>query len=176
MAILKSLITLLDQSKVKYEVIDHKTVYTALDKAGTLHLDPKCVVKTAVLKLDTRDYAIALIPANKNLDKAKFKKIVNKWRRGEELKAVKKIDFAREAWMKKNIKGKLGATPPFGALFYPAISGGVKIPTFVDGILLKQPKLIINAGEYNQSIKLTRAAFEKVLGKEKIKGSFSKKK
>ncbi len=168
MAILKSLIDLLDQVKVKYEVINHKTVYTALDKAGTLHLDPKCVVKTAVLKLDTKDYAITLIPANKNLDKAKFKKLVNVWRKKQELKAVKKIDFVKEAWMKKNIKGKLGATPPFGVLF--------KMPTFIDGVLLKQPKLIINAGEYNQSIKLTKSAFEKVLGKDLIKGSFSKKK
>ncbi len=168
MAILKSLTNLLDQSKVKYEVIEHKTVYTALDKAGTLYLDPKCVVKTAVLKLDTKDYAIALIPANKNLDKAKFKKTVNTWRKKQGLKAVKKIDFVKEAWMKKNIKGKLGATPPFGAL--------LKIPTFIDGVLLKQPKLIINAGEYNQSIKLTKAALEKVLGREVLKGSFSKKK
>lgn len=168
MAILKSLITLLDQSKVKYEIIDHKTVYTALDKAGTLHLDPKCVVKTAVLKLDTKDYAIALIPANKNLDKAKVKKIVNSWRKRHGQKAVKKVDFVKEAWMKKNIKGKLGATPPFGAL--------LKMPTFIDSILLKQPKLIINTGEYNQSIKLTKSAFEKVLGKEIVKGSFSKKK
>jgi len=168
MAILKSLTNLLDQSKVKYEVIDHKTVYTALDKAGTLHLDPKCVVKTAIMKLDARDYTIALIPANKNLDKAKFKKTVNTWRKKQGLKAVKKVDFVKEVWMKKNIKGKLGATPPFGTLF--------KVSTFVDSILLKQPKLIINAGEYNQSIKLTQAGFEKVLGKEIVRGSFSKKK
>jgi prolyl-tRNA editing enzyme YbaK/EbsC (Cys-tRNA(Pro) deacylase) len=177
MPVLKSLLNLLDNSKVKYEVLEHRTVYTAMDKARTLHLEPKMVVKTAVVKFD-RNYGLAFIPADKNLDKNKLKAAVNQWRKKRKEKAVKKLDFAKEAWMKKNLSGKVGATPPFGQLF--------KLATFVDNSLLRpapknfgaglrQPKLIVNAGDYNFSLKLAGTGFEKAIG-EVIKGSFSKTK
>ncbi|MBU3999565.1 hypothetical protein KKG29_00070, partial [Patescibacteria group bacterium] len=51
MAIIKNLEKLLKDAKAKYEVVKHKTVYTALDKAKTLKISPKEVVKTLVLKL-----------------------------------------------------------------------------------------------------------------------------
>ena len=67
--------------------------------------------------------------------------------------------------MKKNLSGKVGAAPPFGQLF--------KLPVFIDNILLRQSKLIVNAGDYNFSLKLTGASFKKVMG-EAVKGSFAK--
>lgn len=164
--ILKSLIKFLNDNKIKYEVVEHKTVYTAMDAAQTQHIKPEGVVKTLVMKLDNY-YVLALSPANKNLDKNKFKKAVNTWKKKTGQKAVKKVDFAQEAWMKKNINGSVGATPPFGAL--------VKLPIFIDSILLKQKNLYVNTGDYNYSIKLTRAGFEKALG-EFIGGNFSKRK
>jgi len=167
MSILKSLLNYLDNHKIKYEVINHRTVYTARDKAATLHLDPKIVVKIAVIKYGPKDYLLSLVPANKNIDKPKLKKTINTWLKKENKKLAKTLAFAGENWMKKNIQGNIGATPPFGELF--------KLPTFVDGILLRQQKLIINTGDYNQSIKLTKASFLKGIG-EIVKASFSKKK
>ncbi|OGH83947.1 MAG: hypothetical protein A3I88_00015 [Candidatus Portnoybacteria bacterium RIFCSPLOWO2_12_FULL_39_9] len=185
---LKYLINFLDKSKIKYEILEHRTVYTAMDKARTLHLEPKIVVKTAVVKFNN-SYALALIPADKLLAQNKLKISVNQWRRKREPasnaspaaktaiwlsgwrsnagreKAVKKIDFASETWMKKNLSGKVGAAPPFGQLF--------KLPVFIDNILLRQSKLIVNAGDYNFSLKLTGASFKKVMG-EAVKGSFAK--
>ena len=160
----KDLITFLDQAKAKYEILEHKTVYTAIDKASTLHENPKAVAKTAVLKLDAKDYAIALISAHKLVDKAKIKKAANALRKKAGQKAFKKVDFAKEAWMKKNISGEVGATPAFGSLW--------NLPTFVDASLLKQPKIITNAGDYNVSLKMTRAAFTKAAA-EIVRGSFS---
>ncbi|OGZ34907.1 MAG: hypothetical protein A3A94_00985 [Candidatus Portnoybacteria bacterium RIFCSPLOWO2_01_FULL_43_11] len=163
---LKSLLNFLDNSKIKYGILEHRTVYTAMDKARTLHLEPKMVVKTAVVKMD-RDYTVVLIPADKNLDKNKLKAAVNQWRKKKGERAVKKIDFAKEVWMKKNLSGKVGAAPPFGHFF--------KLTAFVDNSLLRQPKLIVNAGDYNFSLGLTKSSFEKAL-KESIKGGFSKAK
>jgi prolyl-tRNA editing enzyme YbaK/EbsC (Cys-tRNA(Pro) deacylase) len=164
MAAAKDLLKYLDNLKIKYETVDHKTVYTALDKASTLHHDPKAVAKTAVLKLDSKDYAIALVPANKLLDKNKIKVLINKFRKKSGDTAIKKVDFAKENWMKKNISGQVGATPPFGALW--------QMPTYVDNSLVKQAKIITNAGDYNVSLKLSKAAFLKA-GKDMILGSFS---
>ena len=163
MAILKSLQNLLEKNNIKHEVIDHKTVYTAYDNAETQHLKPQEVVKTLVMKIDAKKYVLALIPANKNLDKKKFLKEINKWLKKEEEKAVRSIEFAKEAWMKKNVKGRIGATVPFGSLS--------KMATFIDRSLLQNKNLIINTGDYKKSIKLTTKKF---LGLEEIiVGSFS---
>lgn len=177
MVILNNLEKLLKGAKVKYEVVKHKTVYTALDKAKTLKVNPKEVAKTLVLKLGsgkTAQYVLASIPADKNFDKEKFKKLYNNWAKkaakteGKVFKAAKEIDFAAEKWIKKNIlKTKTGgAVPPFGSLF--------KIPAFIDKSLLKMKKLVINAGGFEESVKIAGSQLEKV-GKA-IKGSFTKAK
>ena len=165
--LLKSLLKFLEDNKIKYEIIKHKTVYTAIDAAGTQHVKPDEIVKTLVMNLYNK-YALALLSASKNLDKNKFKKAVNAWTKKNNAKTVRKIGFAKEIWMKKNIKGSVGATPPFGEL--------IGMPTFVETSLLKQKNLFINTGDYEYSVKLSRAGFEKAIGKEIFKGSFSKKK
>ncbi|PIS39467.1 MAG: hypothetical protein COT33_01840 [Candidatus Nealsonbacteria bacterium CG08_land_8_20_14_0_20_38_20] len=177
MPILKNLEKLLKDAKAKYEVVKHKTVYTALDKAKTLKIKPKEVAKTLVLKLGsgkTAQYVLASIPADKNFDKEKFKKLFNNWAKkaakaeGKVFKTIKEIGFAEEKWIKKNIfKTKAGgAVPPFGSLF--------KISAFIDKSLLKAKKLMINAGGFEESIRIVGGQLEKL--EKAVKGSFSKKK
>lgn len=177
MSIQKSFEKLLKDSKVKYEVVKHKTVYTALDKANTLRIKPKEVVKTVVLKLNAgkfAQYVVASIPADKNFDKEKFKKLYNDRLKkavkteGKVFKAVKEIDFAAEAIIKKNIiKIKKGGTvAPFGSLY--------KLPAFIDKSLLKAKKLVINAGGFEESIRIAGNQLKKT--EQLIVGSFSKAK
>lgn len=157
MPIPKKIIKYLDSKKVKYETIKHRTVYTAYDKAATLKVPEKIVGKTLVVKIN-KFFALILIPANKNLDKNKLKKVAK----------VKTIDFVKESWMKKSLKGiKIGAVPPFGSLF--------KLQTFIDSGLLKNPKIIINSGDYNWSIKTTPGVFKKAIP-DLFLGNFSKTK
>jgi len=167
MAVPKKLLNYLEKNKIKFELIEHRIVYTAWDLVQTLHLKkPAEVVKTLIVKTD-KDYVLVLLPSNKNLDKAKFKKAVNQWRKKQELKAVKKIDFVKEAWMKKNIKvGKLGVVPPFGKL--------LDMPVFADNTVLKPVKVIVNAGDYGVSLKIKTKDLIKL--EEPIKASFGKKK
>ncbi|MCK5490465.1 MAG: YbaK/EbsC family protein [Candidatus Pacebacteria bacterium] len=166
MAILKILQNLLKKNKIKHEIIEHKTVYTAHDNAQTQHIKPQEVVKTLVMKISSNKHILALIPANKNLDKKKLLKEVNVWLKKEEEKAVKTVEFAKEAWMKKNMKGKIGATVPFGSLS--------KMTTFVDKNLLKNKDLIINTGDYTKSIKMATAKFLEL--EDVVKGIFSEAK
>ena len=157
MAISQKLISFFKKNKTKYEVLKHKTVYTAYDKAATLRVPEKIVGKTLLVRLD-KDPALVLIPANKNLDKQKLKKLAK----------AKTVDFIKEAWMKKRLKGvKVGAVPPFGNLW--------KLPTFVDRALINQSKIIINGGDYNYSIKINPAVFKKIIP-DLVIGNFSKKK
>ncbi len=162
----KTIQKFLDANKIKYEVIEHKTVYTAFDKAATLRAKPQEVGKTVVVSLDNKDYALGLIPANKNLDKNKILAAFNKLRAKAKEKNYKKIDFATEKWLKANIKGAcLGATPPFSTLY--------KLPFFIDNSLTESAKIIVNGGAYETSIKLSPASLIKLNPGSLIKGGFS---
>ncbi len=166
MPILKDLQKLLEKNKIKYEVVSHKKVFTAFDSAETQHINPKEVVKTLVMKISPKKHVLALISADKNLNKEKFLKEINKWLKIEGEKIAQAVDFAKEVWMKKNIKGKVGATVPLGSFY--------KMATFIDKELIKQKNLILNSGEYEKSIKI---ATNKFLGiEDMIKGSFSQAK
>jgi len=154
MAIAKKIINFLEKNKIKYEIIEHRTVYTAFDKAATLKIKPRTVGKTLVLKTE-KGLVLALIPADKNLDLKKAKKLLK----------AKKVDFATERVIKNKLKGvKIGAIPPFGVLW--------KIPTLVERAVLKESKIILNSGDHNCSIKMTPASFKKLVA-ELIIGSFS---
>jgi len=152
----KKIIKFLEKAKAKYEILSHRTVYTAYDKAKTLKVPEKIVGKTLIVKFNN-SLAIVLIGANKNLDFKKLKKIL-----GKETK------LASERLIKNKIKGvKIGAIPPFGNLW------GMR--TFVDSSLKREKKIILNSGDWNFSIKISPKYLEK-LAKDLIWGGFSKKK
>jgi len=73
MAIPKKILNFLKKAKVKYEIIEHKTVFTAFDKSQTLKVPEKTVGKTLILKANNSLFFV-LIPANKNLDLKKIKR------------------------------------------------------------------------------------------------------
>jgi len=165
MPISKKITNYLDKNKYRYEIIEHRTTYTAWDISQTEKVKPREVAKALVMKID-RDYAIAVIPADRNLDKKKFLKLFNAQRKKAGKKCAKKADFAKEAWMKKNISGKVGATPPFREL--------LKTYIFADKLLLKNKKIYLGSGEYNISVKINASQYIKK--EEPIAGSFSRKK
>ena len=165
MAISKKILKYLEDNKYKYEVVEHKTTYTAWDTAQTEKIKPQEVAKALILKIDN-DYALALVPANRNLDKKKLLGIINAARKKAKLKACKKIDFAKEAWMKKNIPGKVGATPPFAKV--------LKINIYIDSLLAKNKRIYLGSGEYTLSIRVSTNQYLKV--EKPVKGNFSVKK
>jgi Ala-tRNA(Pro) deacylase len=163
MAILKKLEKFLKDNKIQYQEVNHRTVYTAHDKAATLRVPEKTIGKTLVIKTDG-DLALVLIPGNKNFDKVKFKKIINDWCKKAGQKPVKNIDFASEVLMKNHLKGvKVGAIPPFAKLW--------KLPVFIDKALTKEKEVILNSGNYNSSVKIKQKEFKKL---DFIQGNFSK--
>lgn len=165
MAISNKILKYLVDKKYKFGVISHKTTFTAWDTAQTEKVNAKIISKSLVIKVDN-DYVLALISANRNLDKQKLLKIINTKRKKEKLKVYKKIDFAKEVWMKKNLFGKLGAVAPFEEL--------IKLNIFVDNLLLKNKKIYIGSGEYTESILISSLQYVKI--ENPVKGSFSKAK
>lgn len=145
MPIPRRISNLLEKAKAKYEVVEHRTVYTAFDKAATLKIPEKIVGKTLVMRLGKKA-VLVLIPANKNLSILKLGKITK----------TKNISFIKEAWIKKNLRGvKIGAIPPFGNLW--------GILTLIDRSLINLPKIVLNGGDYNFSIKLKGSTLRKLI-------------
>lgn len=165
MAIAKKILAYLSEKKYKFETIEHRTTYTAWDTSQTEKVKPQEVAKSLVMKVD-KDYVVGVISANRNLDKQKLLKIINAGRKKAGEKNYKKIDFAKEVWMKKNLIGKVGATPAFEGL--------LKMPVFVDSLILKNKKIYIGSGEYESSFRILTSQFLKI--EESVKGSFSKAK
>lgn len=165
MAISKKITKYLDDNKYKYEVIEHRTTYTAWDTSQTEKVKPQEVAKSLVMKADG-DYLVAVISANRNLDKQKLLKVVNVNRKKAGEKNYKKIDFAKEVWMKKNLIGKVGAVPAFAGL--------LKLPIYVDSLILKNKKIFIGSGEYTNSFRINTSQYLKI--EMSIKGVFSKSK
>lgn len=90
MAISKKIIKYLDDNKYRYELIEHKTTYTAWDTAQTEKIKPQEVAKALVMKVDN-ECVLALVPASRNLDKQKLLKIINASRKKEGKNRGKKL-------------------------------------------------------------------------------------
>ncbi len=156
----------LKKTKAKFEEIEHKTVYTSFDKARTLKVKPDIICKTLILRAD-REYIVAAIPGNKNLDKNKLQRVINISRKKKGLKPIKSINFATERWMKNNLKGiKIGAMPPFGSIY--------GMETFIDRRVAKAKLIIVGGGNYESSMRL-RPSELKIAEPDMQIGVFTKK-
>ncbi len=139
---------------IKYELMGHRTVYTAFDKAATLKVKPDIIAKVLTIKIG-KDLAMVVIGGDKNLNIEKLQKLVK----------TEKIGFAKEKIIAEAFKGiKPGAIPPFVDLW--------QMKVICDKKLLESPKIILSAGTYKASLSVTPAVFKK-LNPEMIIGNFS---
>jgi len=145
----------LDEAKVKYNLLEHKVVYTARDLAATTKNKIGTIAKVVLVKSE-KGFALVVVPAGKYVD---FKAVQ------KALKA-KKISMAKESDIAKYLKSKTGLLHPFGNLY--------KLPTLIDRSLVKAKKIVATAGSYTQSVEVALKDFEKLV--RPIKGVFGKAK
>lgn len=146
----------LNKNKVKYNVVKHRTVFTAYDLAQTLKKKLGEVAKALVVKVD-KSHAIVVLPASHQVDFKALKKVTG----------AKKVDIDRENMMTKLFKVKPGAIS--------AIHGPLnKLPVYIDRALMRTQKVVAQAGSFEESLHLkTKDLLKLVDGKL---GSFAKKK
>lgn len=159
----KKLESFLDAQKARYNVTEHRTVYTTYDVARTLKIDDKSVAKTLLIKADN-EIVMVVIPGNKNLDFSALKKLINTARKKNEEKTVKKISLVSERVIANRITKKPGAVPPFGNLY--------KMTMYVDRAVLKPKKIVLNGASFTVSIEMTPKEYQRIT--EPVMGSFSK--
>ena len=135
------LIKYLEKTGVKHEILEHKTVYTAIDAAMTIKKKMNEIAKSLLVKAD-RDYYLVLLPADNNLNFEKLKKVISKTKEKE----IKTIKIPGEKIVENALKIKAGSITAFGKLH--------KVGVIVDKKFEKVKKAIFAAGTPNYSIEM----------------------
>jgi len=133
MAVPKKVLNHLDNNKMKYEILEHKIVFTAFDLAQTMKRKLSEIAKTVLVKAD-KEYYLVVVPANCLLDFSGIKKALK----------VKKVSMARENEMKTKFKVKPGAITPFGSVH--------KVAVLIDSALIRAKVVVFGAGSFTESI------------------------
>jgi Ala-tRNA(Pro) deacylase len=145
--------TLLAESGVDYEIIDHPLAFTAQEEAAASHVSGRHWAKTVVVLVDGSP-ALAVLPATRRLDLERLRKMAG----------AERVEIAREAEFQELFPDcDLGAMPPFGKLYDQ--------PTFVDESLREEEKIAFHAGDHRTAVEMSFAAFEKLA--EPVPGEFS---
>ncbi len=152
--IAKNLEKHLKLNKIKYEVVEHRKVFTAFDAAATQDIKESEVAKAVLLK-GKKNLYLAVLPASNNCDFKALAKLTDD-----------KISIAKEKDITKNINARIGLIPPFGSLF--------EIPVYLDKKLLKNKKINLPAGSYTESVVMSVKDYEKL--EKPTLGNFSIKK
>ena len=155
------LVKYLEDHGVKHEVLEHRTVYTAIDAANTLKKKLNEIAKSLLVKAD-RDYFLVVLPADHNLDFKKLGKVIKTYK-GEGVKVVK---IPGEKIMENALKIKAGTLTAFGNLH--------KLPVILDNNLVRAKKAVFSSGSFNHSVEMLVKDFIKI--EQAILGSFGKKK
>ncbi|MCK5061023.1 YbaK/EbsC family protein [Candidatus Parcubacteria bacterium] len=155
------LVKYLDKAGISHEILEHRTVYTAMDTAATMKKKINEIAKALYVKAD-KDYYVVILPADYNLDFSKLSKCLS----ARADKPYKVIKIPGEKIMLKALKIKKGAVSAFGNMH--------KLPVAMDKGLTKVKKAVFSSGSFNHSVEMAVKDFIKL--EEVIVGSFGKKK
>lgn len=132
----QSLVHVLEEASIAYQLIDHARTTTAAAEARVLGVSPHEVAKTVVLA--TPDgFVRAVLPASSRLDFGKVREILG----------TKHVELATEAVL-------AGAYPEFELGAVPPLTSGDGDRVLVDRRLCENEWVVLEAGTHEQSLRL----------------------
>jgi Ala-tRNA(Pro) deacylase len=133
----------LDDSGVRYEVLEHEQTFSAREDARASGVSPTDEAKSVLLRIG-HDYCIAVIPASEQLDLHKVRDIV-----GDAARLATEREMAHDY-----DQFDVGAIPPIG----PMLSAR----EIVDRRLLDHDAIVGSGGDHRHSIRLDPNALVQV--------------
>jgi Ala-tRNA(Pro) deacylase len=125
----------LDEQGVRYDVVEHRTTYTASAEARAAGVPPEDVAKTVLLR-DEEGYRLAVISASDRLDVEKARELFG---------AGKSLRLATEEEMRSTFPVfEVGALPPIGPML-PA-------PEVLDRKLLEHDQILFSGGDHKHGV------------------------
>ena len=144
MAIALKVKKLLDTAGVAYTIVPHKKVFTVYDLGQTLHEKWESIVKSVLVKVDTR-YVVVIMPAHYKVD---FKRV-------KALLKAKRVEIAKERDMANKFNVKAGAITPFGPTH--------NLEVVMDKSLMKVRNALFGAGSFTESVRMKVPDYVKVI-------------
>ncbi len=139
----------LKEAGVKYEVLEHKPVFTAQRMAAVEHESGKFVAKPVIVKADDKFVMCVLAACNK-IDLQSLKKQLS----------AKKAQLAAEDEIAQIFDDcEIGAEPPFGSLY--------DLQTIMDKALQADDHILFQAGSHNKAVRMAMKDYIK-LAKPKV--------
>lgn len=135
------LLKYLEKAGVDHNILEHKTVYTAIDAAATMKKKLNEIAKSLLVKAD-KDYYLVLLPADNDVDFEKLKKVIGK----KNQKDIKTIKIPGEKIVENALKVKAGSLTAFGKMHKLAIVADKKFE--------KLKKAVFASGSNNHSIEM----------------------
>jgi len=139
----------LEKAGVSHEILEHRTVYTAMDAAMTLKKKLDEIAKSLLIMAD-KDYYLIVLPSDKNVDLEKLKKILSK----ETKKEIKIVKIPSEKVMEEFIKIKQGKVSAFGKVY--------NVPVIMEKSFDKVKKAVFPSGSFNHSVEMLVKDFVKL--------------
>jgi Ala-tRNA(Pro) deacylase len=127
----------LHKHQTPFTTIIHSTTYTAQGTAAVAHVPGQELAKTVILNADGC-LAMAVLPANKQLDLALFRSMMG----------AQSMALATEEEFDRAFPDcELGAMPPFGNLY--------NVPVYVEETLTHHSEIVFNAGYHSELIRMS---------------------
>ena len=145
MPILSKLREFLDANRVAYEVRSHAQAFTAQEVAAAQHVPGREVAKVVMVRAGD-DYLMAVLPATHRVHLEKLAKAAGK----ASLRLATEDEFAGLF-----PQCQPGAMPPFGNLY--------GLPVCVDESLTRDEKIVFNAGNHEQTVRMAYADFARLV-------------
>lgn len=131
----------LNKTGVKYEVVEHKPVFTAQRMAAVEHESGKFVAKPVIVKADDK-FVMCVLAASCKIDLQSLKKQLG----------AKKVQLAVEDEMPQIFDDcEIGAEPPFGNLY--------DLQTIMDKALETDDHILFQAGSHQKAIRMAMADY-----------------
>lgn len=135
---------MLEQTRARYEVLGHRRVYTAQERAATTHIPGRQVAKVVMVR-DGDWFAMAVLPAPAHLDLAAMGRLAG--RRRLHLSAEKEFGHLFPDC-------EPGAMPPFGQLY--------GIDVFLDRNLADADEIVFPSGTHGEEIRMAAGEYMRV--------------
>jgi Cys-tRNA(Pro) deacylase len=127
---------LLDENRIKYDILEHELVYTSEQAAKVRNSQLKQGVKALVLRSHEGKFILALIAADKKIDLKQLSKIIK----------TKELKLAKPDEVSEKTDCEIGSVPPFGNV--------LNLVTYMDKSVLENEIVEFNVGLHTTSIRM----------------------
>ncbi len=136
MTLEETIIAMLEQNNVTYEIFEHEPVYTNPVMAEVLGVQESETVKSLVLKTKEGTMAVLVLPGDKRVN----------WKQAAAGMGTKKVSFAKPEDVSKAVGCEVGCVPPFGHR--------TTLPVYMDPEMTKKDFVYFNPGVHDKSFKI----------------------